>query len=482
MRSLRKSAISGVKWTTGSTLVVSLLSLFQLAVLARLLRPSEFGLMAMAMVVIGFAQTYADMGISAAIVHRQSISREHLSSLYWLNICAGSVVFVLVCALSPLAVLFFHEPLLYRLLPLAAVSFLVASAGQQFSWLLEKDLSFNALAKIEVSAGAAGTMTAVVAALLGQGVWSLVWGQLTSAAAKTLLLIRAGWRRWPPMLHFRRNDLRGYLGFGLYQMGERSINYFNYRVDQLLVGNLLGAQELGYYNFAFSLVMLPVSSINPVLTRVAFPVFARIQDDVPGLRQSYLKMMSLLSTVNAPLLFGLAAVAPLVIPLFFGPQWIPAVLLVQVLAVYAFVRSTGNPVGSLLLAKGRVDLGFRWNLALLFTTAPVVYAGSRLGGAAGIAVALVLLILCYAVANYFFLVRALVGPCAKPYSIAILKPATLATAMGGIVLSMSLAGGQSVTWLAAEVAAGAAVYMTLLWFSDRALVFEVKEMLLGAGS
>jgi O-antigen/teichoic acid export membrane protein len=175
-------------------------------------------------------------------------------------------------------------------------------------------------------------------------------------------------------------------------------------------------------------------------------------------------------------------VAPVLIPLFFGPQWVPAVLLVQVLAFYAFLRSTGNPVGSLLLAKGRADLGFRWNLALLFTTAPVVYAGAKLGGALGIAVALVLLMLCYSPANYFFLVSTLIGSCAKSYVVSILKPVLLSAAMGGGVLLVSLAGGQSVAWLVAEIAVGALLYMALLWFMDRNLVFEVKEILMGAGS
>lgn len=482
MASLKKSAVSGVKWTTVSTVIVSALSLIQLTVLARLLRPSDFGIMAMAMVVIGFAQAYADMGISAAIIHRQDTTKDQMSSLYWLNVIAGVIVFFFVCAVSPLAVIFFHELLLYRLLPVVAASFLIASASQQFYWLLEKDLRFDLLAQIEIFASGTGTVVAVTSAFFGQGVWSLVWGQLTAAAARTALLLRVGWDRWPPILRFKRNDLRGFLSFGLYQMGERSINYFNSRLDQLLIGNLLGAQELGYYNFAFNLVLLPVSNVNPILTRVAFPVFARMQNDIPGLRQSYLKMVNMLSTVNAPFLFGLAAVSPLFIPLLFGPQWMPAVLLVQVLSFYAFGRSTGNPTGSLLLAKGRADMGFHWNLALLFTTAPAVYLGAKLGGAFGIAIVLVILIICYSVANYVFLVKKIIGPCAKPYAGSILRPALLSAAMGVCVWLMSLTGRHSVAWLMAEIATGAVIYMTLLWFLDRNLVFEVKEILTGAGS
>jgi O-antigen/teichoic acid export membrane protein len=191
-------------------------------------------------------------------------------------------------------------------------------------------------------------------------------------------------------------------------------------------------------------------------------------------------MVNLLSTVNAPLLFGLCAMAPLLIPLFFGPQWIPTTLLVQVLTFYAFLRSTGNPIGSLLLARGRADLGFHWNFGLLLTTVPVVFVGAKLGGALGIAMALVILMVCYSIANYLFLVRNLIGPCAGPYALSIVKPAVLAAAMGGCVVLMSLPGWHSISWLAAEVSTGALVYVVLLWFLDRDLVFEVKEMLTGA--
>lgn len=480
--SLKQSAISGVKWTTLSTGIVTALQLVQLAVLARLLKPSDFGLMAMATVIIGFAQTYSDMGISAAIVHRQEVNRKHLSSLYWLNVISGIVVFALICVLSPLAVIFFHEPNLYKLLPIASLSFLISSFGVQFNCLLEMEMEFNLLAKQVIIASFAGAVIAISTAFMGFGVWSLVWGQLTNAGVRTMLLIMAGWTKWSPLLHFRREDLKGYLSFGLYQMGERSINYFNSRVDQLLVGNLLGAQELGYYNFAFNLVLQPVSAINPVMTRVAFPVFAKMQNDIGGLRQSYIKMINMLSTVNAPLLFGLAAVAPLLIPLVFGQQWIPAVLLVQILAFYAFLRSTGNPIGSLQLAKGRADLGFRWNLALLFITTPGVYIGAKLGDALGIAITLLLLVICYSIAIYKFMIRALIGSCAKSYALSILKPAVLAAAMGGCVWLMSLTDIHSFAWLAAEIVVGAAVYLMLLWFHDRNLVLEVKGMMMGGGS
>ncbi|ABQ26153.1 MOP flippase family protein [Geotalea uraniireducens] len=481
MLSVKEFAVSGVKWTTMSTVLMSAMEFITLTILARLLTPVDFGLMAMTMVVLGFAAGYADMGLSAVIVQRQDVSRSQLSSLYWLNLIVGTVIFVLIWAVSPLAVAFFHEPLLYWLMPVSALSFVIMSIGQQFSYLLEKDLRFDLLAKQEICACFSGNIVAIVCAFCGHGVWSLVWGHLAKAGMITVLLVWSGWSQWAPMFHFKWRDLSGYLSFGLYQMGERSIFNFNSRIDQILIGKLLGAQELGYYNFAVNQILLPLYRINPLLSRIIFPVFARLQHDIPDLRQSYLKLMKLLSALNAPLLFGLGAMAPLLIPLTFGVQWTPAVLLVQILVFSSFIRSTVEPIGSILLAKGRADISFRWNLAQAFITTPLIFIGAKLYGTLGVAVALVLLTISYAMANYIFLVRPFIGPCGKPYAFSILKVTALAVIMASIVLLMSLAGGHSVIWLIGEACVGMLIYLLLLRTVDQAFFFEVKEMLIGGG-
>ena len=136
---LKQQAVSGVKWSGVSVGVVTALQFVDLAVLARLLSPSDFGLMGMVMVVFGFAQAFADMGISNAIIHRQDVTKDQLSSLYWLNILSGVIVFCVVCASVPLIVGFFHEPRLNNLLYLTAIIFLITPFGQQFQILLQKE-------------------------------------------------------------------------------------------------------------------------------------------------------------------------------------------------------------------------------------------------------------------------------------------------------------------------------------------------------
>lgn len=213
--SLKKFAASGVKWTTVSSITTTALQFIQLAVLARLLSPEDFGLMAMVAVVIGFAAAYADMGISAAIIHRQDATREQLSSLYWLNLLAGLLVYLVVLAMTPAIVALYGEPRISGLMPWITLTFLINPLGTQFQLLLQKSLCFRRLALIEISAALVGASVAVVTARFGQGVFALIWGTLSSNMTSTLLLLSVGLREWRPQWHFRYADLTGYLSLAV---------------------------------------------------------------------------------------------------------------------------------------------------------------------------------------------------------------------------------------------------------------------------
>jgi lipopolysaccharide exporter len=475
---LKRKAVSGVKWNGVSMGVMTTLQFVTLAVLARLLSPSDFGLMGMIMVIIGFAQAFADMGISNAIIHRQDATKDQLSSLYWLNIIAGVIVFCGVCACVPLIVRFYHEPRLTNLLYLTAVTFLITPFGQQFQILLEKELQFNDLAKIEIGASIVNSVMAVLLAFFGFGVYALIWALLATTSARVIMLSGVGWQKWRPGLRFSKRDLKGYLSFGIYQMGERAINYLNSNVDYLLLGSMVGANSLGYYTLANNLIIKLGSLINPAITKIAFPVFSRMQDETDRLKKSYLKLLRLLSTVNFPMMFGLAVVAPVAVPLLFGKQWQPSIILIQILTVVGVLRSTGNPVGSLLLSKGRADLGFKWNLALMASQIPGLYFGAKLGGAAGVAIAFAILMILYSILNYLILIRALIGPCIRDYIHSMWPSLWMSVAMvcAVAVIGFVLQNAPREVILTIQVLCGIAVYFGLMVYGGKALVLEMRDL------
>lgn len=481
--SLKKQAVSGVKWSGISMGAVTGFQFITLAVLARLLSPSDFGLMGMIMVVVGFAQAFADMGISNAIIHRQDATKNQLSSLYWLNIIAGIIVFFVVCASAPIVVGFYHEPRLYNLLYLTAVIFLITPFGQQFQILMQKELRFNELAKIEIATSIVNSAVAIVLAFSGLGVYSLIWGQLAGTSTKVLMLFSMGWQHWGPGFYFSKYDLKGYLSFGLYQMGERSINYLNSNLDYLLIGSMLGAKSLGYYTLAYNLIIRPSLLINPVITKVAFPVFSRMQSETDRLKRGYLKVLQLLSTVNFPMMAGLAVVAPMAVPVIFGEQWLPSIILIQILTLVGLLRSTGSPVGSLLLAKGRADLGFKWNIALMITQIPGLYLGAKLGGMVGVAIAFAILMAIYFIFNYLILIRTLLGPCLREYIQSMWPSLWTSGIMAVAVLSSGvfLQNMPDLFVLITQILCGAAVYLGLMMYKQKKFVIEIKNMVLSRG-
>jgi O-antigen/teichoic acid export membrane protein len=473
--SFRQVAISGAKWTSVSAAAASLLQLVQLVVLARLLTPADFGLMGMVLVVVGFANSYADMGVSQALIFRQDTTPEEQSSLYWLNVMAGVGLYLLIVLLTPLITGFFAQPSLEPLILLTSLVFLITPFGQQFQILLQKELIFDRLAQVEIIATVAGTVVAIGGALLGFGVLSLVAGELANATVRAAVLIAIGWRRWKPALTFSPAHLRGYLSFGMYQMGERSLNYFNKNIDKILIGRLLGPELLGFYTLAFNLIIYPISIINPIITRVSYPIFAKLQNEIAMLRQGYMEVMQILALINFPLFFGFAVTAPVVIPTFFGPQWMPSVLIAQILAGVGLIRSTGNPVGSLLYAKGYARLGFVWNLIEMVTQVPGVVLGAYFGGMVGVAVACLLLQILYFALSYWLLIRQVVGPCSREYLQSMGAACVMSTvmALGVWIVGMILPDGALLLSAGLEILTGVLIYGVLILLFQRKVVDEI---------
>jgi lipopolysaccharide exporter len=229
---------------------------------------------------------------------------------------------------------------------------------------------------------------------------------------------------------------------------------------------------------AFNMVIAPVAKIKPIVTKVALPIFARIQADVDRLKRGYIMVLKGLSIINFPLLIGLVVTAPVFIRVVFGAQWLPSVILVQILAFVALVRSTGNPVGALLLSKGRADLGFRWNAAILFSQGFGVFIGAKIGSAEGVALSLLSLQILYFVPNYVMNVRSLVGACWREYIMSMVPALLVSVAMALPVWSISMYQSKaSFTMLAIQIGLGASLYLAVSLRFQRSSLRELRFLI-----
>lgn len=376
---LKKETKKAVKWTSSASLLTAILQLLLTALLARYLNSEAFGLMAIALFIINFSQFFIDMGISNAIIHRQDITKNQLDTLYWLNIFIGVVIFLLVFFLSPFIANFYNSHELSNVIRWISITFLIQPLGAQFGILLRKELWFKDLALRTIFSQISSFAVGVFLAINGFGVYALVFSNLILTLISTFLLIWAGLRFHKPSFYFRFSDVREFISFGLFQMGEKIINYINHEIDSLIVGKILGIEILGVYNIAKSFVVKPFQVINPILTRIGFPLMAKIQNDNARVGKVYLTMVTVLSYVNFPIFIFMYTFPEVVVHLMFGKEWDAAITPLKILSVYSLLRSTLNPIGTLQLAKGRADLGFFWNLFQLFILPISIFIGSYWG-------------------------------------------------------------------------------------------------------
>lgn len=449
----------------------------QVAVLARLLAPADFGLMAMVLAVMAFIQVFTDLGLSNAIIHHQDISADQLSSLYWLNVVVGAgLMLALMVFSSGIGALMFNRPDLQPVLISISASILLAAVGQQLRVMAEKSLRFAILAKIETTAALAGFIAAICWAWLAPSVYALVAGVLVNSLVQTLLLWLFAANGWRPALRLRLSEIRHFLKFGGYMMANNFINSFNAQADVLIVGRLFPAATLGIYSLPRSLSLSVARAINPVITRVGLPVMAKAQHDQVFLKKIYLKTLRMAASINFPIYIALAVFSEETVLLIFGPQWIDTAPLLVYLAVWGMFRSCGNPVGSLLLAVGKADLEFKWNLALLFVVPPALWAGAH-WGIAGLAITQAALMATLMVPAWYFLVWPHCGARAFEYAQSMLGPLVAALLAVGLAYLVVAAVSAPLWRLIGAAAVAIPVYLAMSYVFNREWLLAMWQLI-----
>ncbi len=360
MTTLKQSATSGVKWSAISQAGRQITQLATTIVLARLLSPSDFGLMGMATVVIGFVALFKDLGTAAAVIQRKEPSENLLSSIFWINAVFGLAAMAALFTLAPLVADLFQEPRLTPMLQWLSLTFFFSGLSILQQALLERNLAFRTLAKVEIGAVVLGAIVGVGSALAGAGVWSLVYQSLTVVTVTTVLLWMSA--RWIPRFVLSWAEVRSISSYSLNLTAFNTFNYFSRNADYFLIGRFLGAQALGYYTLAYRILLYPLQSVSAVIGRVTFPLYAQLQDDNPRFRRVYLRIARVIAALTFPMMLGLWVVAgPFVLTLF-GAQWSPVIALLIIFIPVSMAQSIITTVGAIYQVKGRTDWMFRWGV------------------------------------------------------------------------------------------------------------------------
>lgn len=376
MSEAKRMAVSGVKWMTVSTFATAIVAVLRLSVLTRFLDKADFGIVAILTFVLGLTQTFADLGFASAIMHKQGLTRREFASLYWIQLIVFAILYVVISAFSSVVSDFYKEPSLTYLLPLSLLDLVFYGVGRLYDTVLQKELRFRAIAVRNIVCSLVSLALAVVLAMEGFGVYSLVLSTLFQTFTNNLWNAIAGQKYYRLQFVVSVKESLPLIRIGIYQMGTQIVDYFSSKFDILIIGKLLGTELLGVYSLAKEFVQKVITLINSIVNRVILPFFAKAQNNNSDLCRMYCKVIQLLASVNFPISMLLCVLSVPLVILFYGETYIEVAPIVSILSIWSLFICIGNPVGNLAIAKGRTDISFKYTLVRVLITVPIVYVSS----------------------------------------------------------------------------------------------------------
>lgn len=429
----RKTARAAL-WSIFSTGGAKLITVISLTILARILAPREFGLLAFAMAYMTYAETIGDLGSGLALIYWPNRREEAAQVTFLTNLGAGIFWTLLTITIAPWVAAFFHAPHGTDIVRVLGISFLIKYLGNTHDALAQKDLRFRARALPELALTSVKAGISIVLGYLGFGAWSLVWGHIGGMFAWTVFLwIIVPWR---PSLTFPRDLFQPMLRYGRGMITLNVVSAINHHSDLAVVGRFAGVYVLGLYQVASKLPEATVIVAIWALSKVLFPAFSRIAASGESLDRPYLMATRYVAAVTMPAGVGVACLAGPIVLLAFGTKWVTAAPIVSALAIHAAIRALSNAPGDVLKATGRASILAGVGVARAAVTIPALILAAAFGGGLAVAITLAGVAALFTVV-LFLMVQPAIGV-KLPSTIGALIPSTAAAAiMSVVVLSWS---------------------------------------------
>lgn len=378
-----RSVTAGVRWSLIAMAGRQFGRMAFALLLARMLGPENYGIIGQATVYIAFTALLLDQGFGAALIQRKRLEEHEVGSVVWLNIVSGIALALITIAVAPLVAAFFRSPELTAVLRILALGVLLKGAAVVPTALLTRRLEFRSLAIVEITAVVVSGAAGVFVALAGGEYWALVVQVLVLDVAYTIGVVSC---TGIPELRASMSALRSMWRFSSRVMASQILNYGSRNLDNVLIGRVLGATPLAYYSIAYRVLLLPLQMLSQVVSRVAYPVFSRLQDERDRMGRYFLHASRTIALVAFPAMTLVIVSAPDLVPLVLGRAWEPAVLPMQILAVTAMRQAVLSVVGDVFMACGHAE----WRLRFSIVSTALLVASFLIGlqwGIVGVAVA-----------------------------------------------------------------------------------------------
>ncbi len=356
-------------------------SLTRLVILARILAPHDFGLMGIALLIMATLETFSQTGFQAALIQKKDDIKSHLDAAWTVLILRGCILFVILYLIAPYAAIFFEAPEAKPIIQVIGFSVLLQAFTNIGVIDFQRELKFSKQFIYQISGTLSDFIVAITAVLILGNVWALVFGLLAGNAARLIAsyLIHP----YRPHLSFDLGKAKELFSFGKWILGSSILIFLISQGDDILVGKVLGVTALGFYQMAYRISNLPATEITHVISQVTFPAYSKLQDDIPKLREAYLKVLQVTAFLSFPIAGLIFILAPDFTIIFLGEKWMPMVPAMQILVFAGLVRSIAATAGPIFHAVGKPIIDTKWQIVRLFVIAVLIYPFSIKWGILG---------------------------------------------------------------------------------------------------
>lgn len=355
--SIKEQTISSAKWNGIERITVYGIQFLLTLVLARLLMPTDYGIIGMLAIFIEISQTFIDSGFQAALVRKTDVDDKDFSTAFYFNVFVAVLIYAILFCTAPIIADFFNQPILCSVLRIYSVSLFVNSFMVVQVSMLQIRLDFKSLAKRNISATIISGVIGIILAYLGFGVWALVWQNIAASLINLIFICYVC--RWIPRSPFSKQSFKYLWFFGSRMLGAGLLNTVYKNLTTLAIGKFYSADDLGYYSRGSHFAHAPTHTVNGVLNTITYPILAKIQDDesrLMGVYRKYIRMSSLVIFIMCGIL---AALGKPIVLLFLTEKWSSAIIFLQLFALGSMFDHMNTINLNLLKVKGRSDLFFR---------------------------------------------------------------------------------------------------------------------------
>jgi PST family polysaccharide transporter len=379
--SLRDKTLQATFWFAIATYSSTAITFATTLLLARLLAPTNFGLVAIASLVINILQLFRDLGLGQALIYWQKDIEKAADAAFFLIVAMSIILFILAFLAAPFAAIFFDSETVEPLVRVLAITIVISSLNMVPSALMEKELEFKRLALPSTLSNVGYALISLPLALIGQGAWSIIWGKVGQLSIQAILVwVVSPWR---PTFKFDKRVALAILKYGKYVLSASIAIFFTYNLDNAFIGKLLGATALGHYVLAFAIGSFPAVYIITLINKTILPAYSKIQDRHDLLGKAFLETLNYVLILATPITFITAILARDFINIFYGKTWEEAILPLQILSFYGLLRSAVSITGNVILVTNQVKqlnyIVYGELLLILLLGYPVITFGGLVG-------------------------------------------------------------------------------------------------------